>query len=86
MGNIWRECDKNSGKRMSMKLINIIAEYMITNKISFNSLAKKMMMTRCSVSEMFSGNHVWSLSTLIKVCDALEFNVDIILTPRKLTL
>lgn len=86
MGKIWRTYDRMTGMRYTLKVINTISVYMQNNGINFAELSRRMSISRTSVSQMFSGTVVWSLSTLIKVCDALDLDFELVLTPRKLKL
>lgn len=86
MGKIWRTYDRMTGIRYTLKLINTIYSYMQDKKITFAEIARRMAISRASVSQMFSGSVVWSLATLIKVCDVLDLDFELVLTPRKLKL
>lgn len=82
MGKIWRAYDRKCGLHYTMKLINVIFTYMQEKKITFAELSRKMKITRASTSQIFSGNVVWSLATLIKICDAIGLDFQLVLTPR----
>lgn len=82
----YRLKDETLGRRFMLKVINTIVLHMNERKINFSTLAKKLGITRASVSIMFSGRVMWSFMSLMNVCDALDLNFQLILTPRTVKL
>lgn len=70
------------GKNFMLKVINEIVKYMFDNDINFNYIAKKLGVSRASVSIMFSGRVMWTFMTMINVCDAIGLDFQLVLTPR----
>ena len=82
----YRLRDNKIGQRFMLKLINVITKHMMEHDIKFSHLAKKLGITRASVSIMFTGRVVWSFMTFINVCDALDLDFQVVLTPRSVKL
>ena len=83
---VHRKGDSLAGKRYMVKILNSISEYMQENGYNFNYIAKKLCVSRSCISTMFSGRVVWTFVTLINVCDALDLDFELVLTPRKVKL
>ena len=82
-GKIWTEKERRDGKVFMQKLIDQIYLHMQKAGVNYSSLAKKMCVSKPTVSQMFSGDVIWSFYSLMKVCDALDLDFQVILTPKK---
>lgn len=85
-GKIWTAQERRDGKVFMLKLIEKIYEHMQNKGVNFNYIAKRTCVSRPTISKMFSGNVVWTFSTLMKICNALDLDFEVVLTPRKLKL
>lgn len=55
---------------------------MFKNKISITDLAIKLHMTRTALSNRLNRDNI-SLNSLLEICDALDADLDITITPRE---
>ncbi len=72
--------------RLTTRLRNNFADYMRKNRISIAELARRMGKTRSTLCSVFSAEHIWTVTTIVEVCDALELDICFELTPRRIKL
>lgn len=68
------------------KLLEITHELykkMKEKALNFSSIARKLNVSRARISALFSCQHNVTLKTLIAVADALDYEVEITLTPKQ---
>ena len=82
----YKTGDNLLSKRFMLKILNSINQHIQEKGVNFNYIAKKLGVSRACVSIMFSGRVVWTFTTLINVCDALDLDFQLVLTPRSVKL
>lgn len=73
----------DAASNLSNSLKNVILCYIMSKGIRMTDIAIRMGVTRANVNLMFNKRKSWGLSTIARLCDALDIEIEFRLKKRK---